>query len=221
MQLKMNSIYLRILVFGLLCLVQSAHGRLVFEQEKLSLKAEPGQAKLEAVFKFVNGGTEPVTVTKVKPTCGCTITNFKEEKTFQPGESGEIRSDFTVGSRRGTKDVTIAVQTAENVNYRLSLSVEIPTVLEIKPKVLTWKLDDLGAEQTTDVIIHSPDAYTLKAPESFPEGVSYNVEEVEPGVFTYRFKLPETIGKGVHKLPFLAVAEDGSALSEQLFLLVR
>ncbi|MGJ8638985.1 MAG: DUF1573 domain-containing protein [Opitutaceae bacterium] len=200
---------------------QLVHANLVFEQETLQLKADLGQETLEAIFKFVNKGSEPITITKVKPTCGCTIANIKDEQVYAPGESGEIRADFSVDGRRGTKDVKIAVQTSGGVNYRLGLSVEIPTVLEIKPKVLTWRLGALDEVRSTEVILQEGAGYTLKEPENLPEGVTYTVEGGEKGVYTYRFQVSTTLKKGVHKLPFLAVAKDGSAVSEQLFLMVR
>lgn len=51
--------------------------------------------KVEHVFAFENTGTEPLIITNVQTTCGCTAPNWPRDP-IAPGQSGEIKVVFNV-----------------------------------------------------------------------------------------------------------------------------
>jgi hypothetical protein len=51
-------------------------------------------------FSFVNDGDHPLTLESVKPSCGCTATNYTKEA-IAPGETGEIEAQFNSAGKMG------------------------------------------------------------------------------------------------------------------------
>lgn len=76
-------------------------------------------AKAEHVFAFENSGTEPLILSNVLTTCGCTATEWPREP-IAPGKTGEIKVVFNSAGKMGrqTKIVTVvsnAVNSQEKV----------------------------------------------------------------------------------------------------------
>ena len=71
-------------------------------------------------FQFVNEGNAPLTINHVKPSCGCTATEWPKEPIL-PGESGEIKAEYNA-KRVGnfTKSLTVK-SNAEKPVQRLIL----------------------------------------------------------------------------------------------------
>lgn len=59
------------------------------------------------VFKFTNVGTEPITITMAKGSCGCTVPTWPQEA-IQPGEGGEIAVRYD-SNRIGTIDKFVTI----------------------------------------------------------------------------------------------------------------
>jgi hypothetical protein len=59
-------------------------------------------------FKFTNAGTEPILISNVVTSCGCTITKFSREP-IAPGKSSEITVTFKTAGRIGKQSKNIIV----------------------------------------------------------------------------------------------------------------
>jgi hypothetical protein len=93
-------------------------------------------------FAFVNAGTEPLTVTDLKSTCGC-MTPTLARRTYQPGERGELtlevntlsqppgphRWSMTVGYRCGERSATTT----------LELTARLIQEIEVTPAALAFQ----------------------------------------------------------------------------------
>lgn len=64
--------------------------------------------KVSHTFKFKNAGNQPLVITNVVSTCGCTTTAWPKEP-VPPGKSGEIRVEFDLTGRRGPQSKVITV----------------------------------------------------------------------------------------------------------------
>ena len=82
-------------------------------------------------FKFTNTGTEPLVLTNVQSSCGCTIPSWSKEPIL-PKKTGLIKVNYTKMSMAGTINKQITVYSNAN-NGTIVLSIK-GTVLEI-PKV--------------------------------------------------------------------------------------
>lgn len=64
--------------------------------------------KVEYTFKFKNTGTEPLIISSVQTTCGCTATNWTKEP-VAPGKTGEVAATFNSAGKMGQQNKVISV----------------------------------------------------------------------------------------------------------------
>ncbi len=64
--------------------------------------------KVEHIFKFTNTGNEPLIITNIQVTCGCTAPEWPRQP-IPPGQKGEIRIAFNSAGKSGkqVKPVTV------------------------------------------------------------------------------------------------------------------
>ncbi|QTN38252.1 DUF1573 domain-containing protein [Cryomorphaceae bacterium] len=129
--MKKFSLLLLTLTFGLMAMSFAPHGAMsnVLGLSGASLKAEDGPMNWERTshdfgvieqdapvsydFVFTNESGQAMIITKVKPSCGCTATNYPEAP-IQPGESASITCTYNAKAM-GKFRKSIVVNT--NVNY--------------------------------------------------------------------------------------------------------
>ncbi|MBI9039520.1 MAG: DUF1573 domain-containing protein [Bacteroidales bacterium] len=80
-------------------------------------------AKTEFIFK--NTGREPLSITKVKSSCGCTVTGYDKIPVL-PGKESKITATYN-SRKAGPFRKTISVFMSDNSQYKLTIkgSVEI------------------------------------------------------------------------------------------------
>ncbi|MEO0468884.1 MAG: DUF1573 domain-containing protein [Bacteroidota bacterium] len=64
--------------------------------------------KVTYQFRFKNTGTEPLTLTRVKPSCGCTTPTYSKDP-VAPGEDGFIDVSFNTSGKSGVQNKTVTV----------------------------------------------------------------------------------------------------------------
>lgn len=69
--------------------------------------AGPGD-RITHILKFTNVGSEPLQITRVSTSCGCTAALLSKKEIF-PGGSGEIRATFKTKRFEGNQETTITV----------------------------------------------------------------------------------------------------------------
>ena len=62
------------------------------------------------IFMVTNAGKEPLIITKVQPSCGCTTPSWTKEP-IAPGKTGEIKASYGTQGRPGTFTKTLTVFT--------------------------------------------------------------------------------------------------------------
>jgi len=72
------------------------------------IKEEDGVQK--AKFEFANTGSEPLFITNVRATCGCTATEYSKEP-VQPGGKGYVIAAYNPAHRPGKFNKSITVTT--------------------------------------------------------------------------------------------------------------
>ncbi|WP_236978497.1 DUF1573 domain-containing protein [Membranihabitans maritimus] len=85
---------------------------ITFESKKFDFGTAESGDKVKNVFKFTNTGDEPLVISNVKPSCGCTTPSWPKEP-IAPGESGEIEAIFDTSGKSGaqTKSITVTANT--------------------------------------------------------------------------------------------------------------
>lgn len=99
----------------------------------------------EYVFKFTNTGKEPLVITNVQASCGCTTPKWTKEP-VKPGESGQVTAIYNSKGRPGNfnKAITITsnAKTAQKVlfikgNVEAASAAETESAMPLKKETAT------------------------------------------------------------------------------------
>lgn len=81
--------------------------------------------KVEIAYKFINTGSNPLVISNVVVSCGCTIAE-KPEAPIAPGKEGFIKASFDSKGRIGSNHKTLTVYTnTAQATYPLIFDVEV------------------------------------------------------------------------------------------------
>ena len=153
------------------------------EWENLVQELHPKLSDKESIahFKYKNTGDQPVKITSVKPSCGCT-TAAPPQDPVAPGASGEITAIFHIGDRVGmqTKKIHVTTDEPDNGNITLTLKADVPKLLEIAPTFIYWSKKEPSLE---------PRYMTVKVGEDFPV-TKLTVTSTDPEVKAVAEKVP-------------------------------
>lgn len=80
---------------------------------------------VEYVFAFTNVGTEPLVLSRVLTTCGCTAPSWPKEP-VAPGEKGEVKVSFNSTGKMGMQNKVITIiSNATNANARVNITTNV------------------------------------------------------------------------------------------------
>lgn len=81
--------------------------------------------RVEHVFAFTNVGTEPLVLSRVLTTCGCTAPSWPKEP-VAPGEKGEVKVSFNSAGKMGMQNKVITIiSNATNANARVNITTNV------------------------------------------------------------------------------------------------
>ena len=83
--------------------------------------AGPGD-RITHIFKFTNAGSEPLQITRVSTSCGCTAALLSKKEIF-PGGSEEIRATFKTKRFEGIQETTITVYSNDPDDSNIDLTI--------------------------------------------------------------------------------------------------
>lgn len=83
----------------------------------------PVGTPVTATFTFKNIGKEPITVTRVKSSCGCTVASYSKEPVL-PGKEGEVSATYNA-AKQGPFNKSVNVYMSDNSQLRLSLKGKV------------------------------------------------------------------------------------------------
>ncbi|MCB0835189.1 MAG: DUF1573 domain-containing protein [Bacteroidetes bacterium] len=97
-----------------------------FVSEDYNYGKVPTGTKVTHQFKFTNTGSEPLTLTRVKASCGCTTPSYSQEP-IAPGAEGYIDVLFNTAGKTGVqnKTVTVTGNFEGSINKILRISGEV------------------------------------------------------------------------------------------------
>jgi Protein of unknown function (DUF1573) len=130
---------------------------LVFSQYMVNEGLPEVQAYYFARFSFKNVSNETITVTELRPSCGC-LNPKLEQRVYKPGEEGEfhLRVDPTK-EKPGPREyfVDVLYEDPHPRSARLTYKLTIPDrKIDIAPKALVfYQISDSGESTTQKVVI--------------------------------------------------------------------
>lgn len=124
--------------FALLALAVTNHARaaqtevakpphpLVWDKMEQTYAAKPGEQVAEFTFSVRNRSDKPVTITELRPSCGCTVPDMPASPwVIAPGAESSFRATMDFGGKEGTVSKTIEAECAAG-NQTLRVTVNIP-----------------------------------------------------------------------------------------------
>ena len=113
-------------IFGLLGFTAFAQAQMTFEETTIDYGTIERGADGSRIFKFTNTGDEPLVITNVRSTCGCTVPK-KPTEPILPGKTGEIEVIYDT-KRPGPIRRTITVYSnAEKDVFPLRITGSVKT----------------------------------------------------------------------------------------------
>jgi hypothetical protein len=156
--------------------------------------------KVDHIYKFENRGNDTLEIKKVKTSCGCTAA-ILTDSTVPPGKTGEIKTTFSSGSKRGNikKSITVLSNDPDTPSYKLTISGKIIEDISIKPRNIDFGsiAVDEETEKTVTVTIKSlsePDFKINKVTPSQPF-IDASIVEEKDGEYIIKVTL-----KNNHKI---------------------
>ena len=109
-------------------------------------------AKTEHRFPITNIYQQPMQISSVRASCGCT-TPIIEKQVLQPGETGSILARFNTGTHTGQKKATLTVSITSPVFTELQLNVQgyIRSDIVFNPVEVNFGTVGEGAGKSLDV----------------------------------------------------------------------
>lgn len=114
---------------------------------------------VEHAFVLRNAGDEPLTISRVRPSCGCTVATLNT-KTLGPGREARVEARFTLKGRRGAQRKSILVESNDPNTPRLHLSLTGNVVMEfgLQPDYVNFSrlTKDSRESQTVKLVSQHP-----------------------------------------------------------------
>ena len=170
------------LVWVLAVTSQTAWAGLEWESRRFDYNATPDDDKVIAVYSFSNTGDKPVTITRVKTSCGCSTAKL-DQTVYEPGENGQLEVTFKFGNRVGQQKKQIVVTTdhPQQLSTTLELHVEIPRVVSVTPRFVYWRQGGPKTPKNIQIQFdHSAPVQILEIVPSDPT-IAARVQTVESG----------------------------------------
>ncbi len=99
--------------------------KIVFEETSFDFGDIFQGDQVEHVFTFENSGTEPLILTNVSTTCGCTVPKWPRQP-IAPGETAELLVKFNSAGKMGKVNKVIKViSNASNPNTQVTITTNI------------------------------------------------------------------------------------------------
>jgi ankyrin repeat protein len=139
-----------------------------FSPDPLDLgEMSAGIAKTGTVT-LVNNSSEPITITKAIPGCGCTTLGWPKDP-IAPGESADVDITLKPGPKQGIRlKKRVTFQIEGHPSQILSVEGDVAAYVTIKPDIVSARADD--AELSEDIVLASAD------------GTPFMVTAIEPAV---------------------------------------
>lgn len=217
----------RFLLPLLLCLTTLATAQnIVWEQTEIEFTPKPGDTEAKAEYHFVNQGKQPVTIRRVRSTCGCTTARARQGDTYQPGEKGTIEVIFRFEGRTGLQVNTVFVTTdeAEEPTTALRLTGTLPWNVQVNQRLLVWPTG--GEPEPQEVLVETKPGgdIALAKVELDNKNFTCNVEPADtPGRYRLVFVPATTAARAqtVATLKTKPALNEAETARSRIFLYVR
>lgn len=158
-------------------------GRLVIENDQLEMGELFDTEKGHAEYKFRNAGSGPLTISHIKPSCGCTVPEL-EKKVYAPNETGVIRVDFDPKGKRGSvvQSIQVFTDSTSTPSANLTFRAFVKPIVVVEPNaVLNFMSLEKGVGDVKEIRVlgRFPEFEVTRATTDDP--MNFDIEVVPAG----------------------------------------
>src|ERR1700761_5396926 len=95
-----------------------------FNEEKHDFGKIPQGTPVTTVFEFTNVGVDPLILTEVRPTCGCTIADYTKTP-VKNGEKGQIKITYNAAAAQPFNKTIVVTSNAKTPQKFLNIVGEV------------------------------------------------------------------------------------------------
>lgn len=136
------------------------------------------QEKARMVFSFVNSGKDPVSISSVRTSCGCTAPEYSRN-IIMPSSRGEVTLEYHAKPPGMGRTVSAHVELSNGTNAALTWRVVSGSSATSRPQIplVTWSSGNMSEQSVT---IDLPQGHEVVEPVHPPE-VKVTVASVSSG----------------------------------------
>lgn len=123
----------------------------------------PQGKKIDYIFKLANKGDSPVTITRTRTSCGCTVANVSSN-TIAPGKSADLKVSFDSTNFGGKVTKTVTVESNDPATPTTTLTVK-GTIIEelvVTPRQLNLGQIKAGSSKEISLALENHGDRTIK-----------------------------------------------------------
>ncbi|MBT8043830.1 MAG: DUF1573 domain-containing protein [Verrucomicrobiae bacterium] len=165
--------------------VQDNRG-LTFKNNYIAVKAAPDAKKVTVPFYFENKTNRTIKIARYDSACSCLSAKVKGGKlTYQPGEKGEMKVDFALGSFSGLVEKTVLLWTTDDVEQRpssvLTVALTIPVLFEVTPKTMFWEQNGSKTPKSFKLKVNNDQPIRIVEHSSTNANFPYQLKTIRDG----------------------------------------
>lgn len=171
---------------GLSLPLAAAEG-LTFIQNRVEMKVAPHAKKVTVPYHFENKTQRTITIARYDSACSCLSAKVKGGKlVYQPGEKGEMKVDFELGSFAGLVEKTVLIWTTDDAKDKpssvLQVVLDIPVLFEVNPKTVFWDQNGDKDPRVIKLLVNAPNPIHILDHSGTNDNFSYELKTVRDGM---------------------------------------
>ncbi|MEM7245251.1 MAG: DUF1573 domain-containing protein [Acidobacteriota bacterium] len=149
---------------------QVKHPKLVISETNFNAGQVPRGDVINKDFIVKNEGEGDLNILTVKPSCGCTTPGY--DKIIKAGTTGKITLKVDTAKFKGpiTKSASVTTNDPSQPNFRLVVSANVQTFVDVLPRDLVSIRQFRGEEKKETVTIHSNESGPFEIKEVQVDG---------------------------------------------------
>ena len=188
LNLPTRSIMVMICSVWLLSASQNLWGAdgLTFAKNRIEMSVAPDAKSVLVPYQFSNETDRTITIKRYDSACSCLSAKIKGGKlTYKPGESGEIRVTFELGTFSGLVEKTVLLWTTEDDDEKpssvLSVVLDIPVFFEVNPKTVFWEQHGKSQPQVINLKVNHVEPIHILEHSATNKNFEYELNTIKEG----------------------------------------
>lgn len=157
-----------------------------FVKNRIEVTAAPNAKKITVPYLFENKTKRTIKIARYDSACSCLSAKVKGGKLeYKPGEKGELKVDFELGSFSGVVEKTVLLWTTddgeETPSSVLTVALTIPVLFEVSPKTVFWDQNGDKKPKTVKLKVNHTDPIKILSHSGTNENFAYELKTIRDG----------------------------------------